>query len=293
MNTIIKLNNLTKFYGKVRGIEDLTFEVSEGEVFGFIGPNGAGKSTTIRTMLALFSPTSGSAKIFGKDCIKCADVIAKDVGYVPSESAYYDKMKVKELLLYTAALYKKDCMKKANELCERLNLDQKCKIADLSFGNKKKVGIISALMHEPKLIVLDEPTAGLDPLVQQTFFEILSEENKRGATIFFSSHILSEVQKFCGRVAILKEGKLVSIQSIKELRENGYKKVSLVAKAPVANDYFYGLNIAQYKQDGVHISFMYRGDVNVLFGKIAALGIDDAFVEEPTLEEIFLHYYES
>jgi ABC-2 type transport system ATP-binding protein len=291
MNTVIEINSLSKFYGKQRGIENVTFSVGEGEIFGFIGPNGAGKSTTIRTLLGLFEPTGGSAKIFGRDSIKDADVIARDIGYLPSEVAYYDNMTVKELLTYTAELYKKDCKEKTNSLCERLGLDQSRKIADLSFGNKKKTGIVSALLHSPKLIMLDEPTAGLDPLVQQTFFKILSEENNRGATIFFSSHILSEVQKFCKRVAILKDGKLVGVHAIKELRENGFKKVSIIAKSVIPSDYFKADNVAQLVTDGMVANFMYQGDVNVLFKKVAALEIEDAFIEEPTLEEIFLHYY--
>ena len=290
--TVIELKNLTKFYGKQRGIEDVSFSVGEGEIFGFIGPNGAGKSTTIRTLLALFEPTGGSASIFGKDCVKMAAEIARDVGYLPAEAAYYDNMKVKELLAYTAALYKKDCTAKINTLCERLNLDQNRKIADLSFGNKKKVGVVAALLHSPRLIILDEPTAGLDPLVQQTFFKILAEENDRGATIFFSSHILSEVQRFCQRVAILKEGKLINIAEIKELRENGYKKVAVTAKNTIPPGHFKTGNIAQFAQEGVSASFIYKGDVDALFKELAGIDIVDAFVEEPSLEEIFLHYYE-
>jgi len=292
VSAIMALNGLTKFYGKQRGIEDVTFDVEEGEIFGFIGPNGAGKSTTIRTLLALFEPTAGSAAIFGMDCVKQADVIARDVGYVPGEAAYYDNMKVRELLDYTGRLYQKDCRKKADVLCERLDLDRSRKIADLSFGNKKKVAIVSALLHSPKLIILDEPTAGLDPLVQRTFFDILREENKNGATIFFSSHILSEVQKFCGRVAILKQGRLTGVQSIAELRESGFKRVYITAKTAVPDGYFNTGSVAELKQDGTEASFMYRGDVDALFKRISALGITDAFVEEPTLEEIFMHYYE-
>ncbi len=288
--SVIEIKNLTKYYGKQRGIEDISFSVEEGEIFGFIGPNGAGKSTTIRTLLALFEPTSGSATIFGKDIIKEVEVIARDVGYVPSEVAYYENMKVKELLSYTADLYKKNCKSKSQELCERLNLDQNRKIADLSFGNKKKVGIVSALLHSPRLIILDEPTSGLDPLVQQTFFEILEEENERGATIFFSSHILSEVQKFCARVGILKNGRLIGIQSIKELRENGYKKVSVTVKGMIPEDFFSD-NGVQLMLSGDTATFMYKGDVDALFKKLAKLPIADAFVEEPSLEEIFLHYY--
>ena len=292
MSAVIELKNLTKFYGKQRGIEDVSFSVDEGEIFGFIGPNGAGKSTTIRTLLALFEPTGGSATIFGKDCVEFAAKIAQDVGYLPSEVAYYDNMKVKELLAYTAALYKKDCAIKTNTLCERLNLDQKRKIADLSFGNKKKVGIVAALLHSPKLIILDEPTAGLDPLVQQTFFKILAEENKRGATIFFSSHILGEVQRFCQRVAILKEGKLISIAEITELRKNSYKKISIIAKSSIPPGYFKAGNVAQFTQEGASASFIYQGDVDALIKELASIDIVDAFVEEPSLEEIFLHYYE-
>lgn len=291
MSAVIELTHLTKSYGKQRGIEDVSFAVEEGELFGFIGPNGAGKSTTIRTLLALFKPTYGSASIFGLDCATHAADIARDVGYVPSEASYYDNMKVKELLAYTAALYQKDCRAKTEALCSRLNLDPGRKIADLSFGNKKKVGIVSALLHEPKLILLDEPTAGLDPLVQQTFFEILAEENARGATVFFSSHILSEVQRFCQRVAILKEGRLVDIQTIRELREAGYKKVSVEADAPIPQGYFSFGEVTRLAQDGPTASFLYKGDVGELFQKLAALGLADAFVEEPTLEEIFLHYY--
>lgn len=291
MIPIIEIKNLSKFYGKQKGIENISFSVLEGEVFGFIGPNGAGKSTTIRTLLALFAPTGGSATIFGKDCIKYAAQIAMDIGYLPSEVAYYENMKVKELLLYTAALYKKDCSDKINSLCERLSLDQSRKIADLSLGNKKKVGIVCTLLHSPKLIILDEPTAGLDPLIKETFFEILQEENKRGATIFFSSHILSEIQRFCTRVAILKDGNLISVGEIKELRENGYKKVSVTAKLAIPQDYFKLEQVAQLVQNGPHANFLYRGDVEQLFQKIAALGVSDAFVEEPSLEEIFLHYY--
>lgn len=289
---IIEISELTKCYGKHMGIDKVSFRVREGEIYGFIGPNGAGKSTTIRTLLALIHPTSGSATIFGKDCIKEAEVIAKDVGYLPSEVSYYENMKVSELLRYTAELYGKDCKKKTNELCCRLNLDVTRKIADLSFGNKKKVGIVSALLHSPRLIILDEPTSGLDPLIQQNFFDILREENEKGATILFSSHVLSEVQKICSRVAILKEGKLISVQQIGELREKGYKKIELIAKKPIPNNYFNGLSIADYKQIGDSASFIFMGESAQIIEKLHFLGVSDIYIEEPTLEEIFLHYYE-
>jgi len=197
---VIEIKNLTKNYGKARGITDVSFNVEEGEVFGFIGPNGAGKSTTIRTLLSLIYPTSGSATIFGKDCIEFGPEIKKEIGYLPSEVFYYDNMKVIDLLKYSASFYKKDCSKRITELAEAMDLDLNKKIDDLSFGNKKKVGIVQGLLHEPKLIILDEPTSGLDPLMQQKFFDLLEEENKKGATILLSSHILSEVQRLCNRL---------------------------------------------------------------------------------------------
>ena len=290
----IVLNQLTKHYGKHRGINNLSFSVNQGEFFGFIGPNGAGKSTTIRTLMGLIRPTGGSASIFGLDCHSKASVIAKDVGYLPSENSSYENMKVRELLQYTADLYGMDCKTKMKELADRLNLDLSRKIADLSLGNKKKVGIVSAIMTSPKLIIMDEPTSGLDPLIQQAFYDILKEENSRGATVFFSSHVLSEVQKLCDRVAILKEGQLIGIQSIKELRESGYKKVSLSAKEAIPRDFFNLSGIANYAEtaDKTSVSFMYNGNITAIIDKIHLLSLDDVLLEEPSLEEIFMHYYE-
>ena len=290
----IVLNELTKHYGKRRGINNLSFSVNQGEFFGFIGPNGAGKSTTIRTLMGLIRPTGGSASIFGLDCHSKASVIAKDVGYLPSENSYYENMKVRELLQYTADLYGMDCKTKMKELADRLNLDLSRKIADLSLGNKKKVGIVSAIMTSPKLIIMDEPTSGLDPLIQQAFYDILKEENSRGATVFFSSHVLSEVQKLCDRVAILKEGQLIGIQSIKELRESGYKKVTLSAKEAIPRDFFNLSGIANYAEtaDKTSVSFMYNGNITAIIDKLHLLHLDDVLLEEPSLEEIFMHYYE-
>ena len=289
----IVLNELTKHYGKHRGINNLSVSVNQGEFFGFIGHNGAGKSTTIRTLMGLIRPTGGSASIFDLDCHSKASVIARDVGYLPSENSYYENMKVRELLQYTADLYGMDCKTKMKELADRLNLDLSRKIADLSLGNKKKVGIVSAIMTSPKLIIMDEPTSGLDPLIQQAFYDILKEENSRGATVFFSSHVLSEVQKLCDRVAILKEGQLIGIQSIKELRESGYKKVSLSAKEAIPRDFFDLSGIANYAEtaDKTSVSFMYNGNITAIIDKLHLLHLDDVLLEEPSLEEIFMHYY--
>jgi ABC-2 type transport system ATP-binding protein len=289
---VIEIKNLTKMYGKARGIEDVSFNVEEGEIFGFIGPNGAGKSTTIRTLLSLIYPTSGSAAIFGKDIISAAPEIKKDIGYLPSEVFYYDNMKVIDLLKYSASFYKKDCTKRIRELAEIMELDLTKKIDDLSLGNKKKVGIVQGLLHEPKLIILDEPTSGLDPLMQQKFFDLLEKENKKGATILFSSHILSEVQRLCDRVAIIKEGRIVTVEKISTLKENTYKKFKVETKSEIGIEHFNVEGVNQLEKDGSTISFLFRGNINSIMKKIAEIEIANIWVEEPDLEEIFMHYYE-
>ena len=289
---VIEINQLTKNYGKARGITDITFNVEEGEIFGFIGPNGAGKSTTIRTLLSLIYPTSGNAKIFGMDSVKYAPKIKKQIGYLPSEVFYYDNMKVMDLLKYSASFYKKDCSKRIKELAEIMDLDLTKKMDDLSLGNKKKVGIVQGLLHEPKLLILDEPTSGLDPLMQQKFFELLEMENKKGATILFSSHILSEVQKLCNRVAIIKEGKLVTVEKISTLQENNYKKFKIDTKSTVGEDDFNMTGVTNLEVKGHIVSFLFKGNINLVLKKIAEMDITNIWIEEPDLEEIFLHYYE-
>jgi ABC-2 type transport system ATP-binding protein len=288
----IEINNLTKTYGNSRGITDISFNIEEGEIFGFIGPNGAGKSTTIRTLLSLIYPTSGNAKIFGKDCIKFAPEIKKEIGYLPSEVFYYDNMKVMDLLKYSASFYKKDCTKRIKELAEVMDLDLTKKIDDLSLGNKKKVGIVQGLLHEPKLIILDEPTSGLDPLMQQRFFDLLEAENKKGATILFSSHILSEVQRLCDRVAIIKEGKIVTVEKISTLQENNYKRFKVDIQNRLDPNYFNMPGVNNIEIKGKTISFIFKGNINKVLKKIAEIEIENLWIEEPDLEEIFLHYYE-
>jgi ABC-2 type transport system ATP-binding protein len=288
----IEINKLTKTYGKSRGITDISFSIEEGEIFGFIGPNGAGKSTTIRTLLSLIYPTSGSATIFGKDCIKFAPEIKKEIGYLPSEVFYYDNMKVADLLNYSASFFKKDCKKRIKELAEIMDLDITKKIDDLSLGNKKKVGIVQGLLHSPKLIILDEPTSGLDPLMQQKFFELLEEENKRGATILFSSHILSEVQRLCNRVAIIKEGKIVTVEKISTLKENNYKKFTVDTSVQLEQNFFNMAGVNNILVNGKTTSFLFKGNINQVMRKIAEIDIENLWIEEPNLEEIFMHYYE-
>lgn len=292
---VIETDKLTKNYGKSRGITDLDLEVREGEIFGFIGPNGAGKSTTIRTLLGLITPTSGTALIFGKDSVKFGPEIRQDIGYLPSEVFYYDGMRARDLLEYSASFYNKprhDMDMRINQLADQLDLDLNKKIDDLSYGNRKKVGIIQGLLHKPKLLILDEPTGGLDPLVQATFFDLLREENKQGVTIVFSSHILSEVQKLCDRVAIIKEGTLIQLQSIQELRQNSYLRVTLEPAGPVDKNALKLSGVTNVHAAGGQVTFLYRGDVNAIVQSLAKLKLRHAYIEEPSLEEIFMHYYQ-
>lgn len=288
----IEINNLTKQYRKSRGIIDLNLVVKEGEVFGFIGPNGAGKSTTIRTILNYIHSNKGQAKIFGMDCFTQSEKIKQHVGYLPSEVHYYDDMKIKDLLKYSAAFYKKDCAIRIQTLCEALELNTEKRLEELSFGNKKKVGIVQALLHEPKLLILDEPTSGLDPLMQNRFFEILSEENKKGVTIFFSSHILTEVQRMCDRVAIIKEGKILKVETIENLRSNTYKKIKIEFKRTenTAFDSFEG--VVNKTVSGNSIEFLYSGQIEKIISKLYGCEIANLWIEEPQLEEIFMHYYQ-
>jgi ABC-2 type transport system ATP-binding protein len=289
--SIIEVKNLTKYYGKVRGIDNLSFNVEDGEIFGFIGPNGAGKSTTIRLFCSLIYPTSGSATIFGKDAIKDGPEIRRDIGYLPSEVFYYDRMKVIDLLKYSASFYEKDCTERLLALAEIMELDLKRRIDDLSYGNKKKVGIVQGLLHQPKLLLLDEPTAGLDPLIQRNFFNLIKEENKNGATIFFSSHILSVVQQICDRVAIIREGEIVEIQDIKTLQKDNYKKISVMA-SDVDETRFDIEGVSNLEKEEGMLRFFYKGDINVITRLISEKEVSDVTIEEPTLEEIFMHYYE-
>jgi ABC-2 type transport system ATP-binding protein len=288
---VIETEKLTKYYGKSRGIIDVDISVDEGEIYGFIGPNGAGKSTTIRVLLSLIFATSGTATIFGKDVVQYGPEIRAEIGYLPSEVFYYEKMRVRELLDYSASFYKKDCSARIAELAEIMDLDMDKKIDDLSYGNKKKVGIVQGLLHSPKLIILDEPTGGLDPLMQQKFFDLINEENKKGVTVFLSSHILSEVQRLCSRVAIIKEGKIIQVEKMSDLAKSNYSQFRLVTNKPLAKDYFKMDGVTELKTNEKHVSFLFKGDLNMIVKKISALDLQALWVEEPDLEDIFLHFY--
>ena len=284
----IKTENLTKYYGKSRGVLELNLSVEQGEVFGFIGPNGAGKSTTIRTLLGLVSPTKGSAQIFGMDTVKNKEAVLQKVWYLPSEAIFYPGMKVKDILKLSADLRKKNCAAESKSLCERLQLDRNRKVDELSFGNRKKVAIICALQHRPELLILDEPTGGLDPLMQREFFEIIRERSSQGTTVFLSSHILSEVQHNCSRAAIIREGRIIACDSVDTLAKTNAKRVSLRGTVDLTD--LTGIR-DQVTVDGI-TSFLFGGDINQLLRQLSDGNILDIHISEPDLEEIFLHYYE-
>ena len=284
---ILEIQNLTKYYGKIKGVENLSLKLEEGEIFGFIGPNGAGKSTTIRSIMNLINKTSGKVLIEGKEFNKDDVEIKEKIGYLPSEISLYDDLTVKEMLDYHESFYKKDIHKRRTELVKRLELDEKKKIEDLSLGNLKKLGIILAFMHEPKILILDEPTSGLDPLMQREFFSILRERNQKGTTVFLSSHVLSEIQRNCTRAAIIREGRIIACDSVEALAKTSAKRVTAHGSIDLTG--LSSIRDLQNGEDGV--SFLYSGDMNLLLRTLSANNIEDLSIAEPDLEEIFMHYY--
>lgn len=289
----IDTRKLTKSYGVSRGITDLDLQVEKGDFFGFIGPNGAGKSTTIRTLLGLIHLSSGSASVLGHDIVTEKEKILSQVGYLPSEIFFYPKMRVKDAIAYSADLRRADCRKRAEELCGRLDLDPMKKVEDLSLGNRKKVGIICAVQHHPDLLILDEPTSGLDPLMQREFFSILMEENNKGSTIFFSSHILSEVQAYCRSAAFIKDGKILLSGKVSDLEQTGTRKISVIGT--LTREKLQGLSGITFTDDAGEdeLKFLYKGDIQQLLTILAGEKIRDITITEPSLEEIFMHYYET
>lgn len=283
----IETKQLTKFYGKSRGIQNVTLAVQEGDFFGFIGPNGAGKSTTIRTLLGLIKASDGSASIFGKDIVKQKKEILTDVGYLPSETMFYNGMRVRDVIRLSADLRGQDCREEAQRLCERLELDSSRRIEELSLGNRKKVGIVCAMQHRPKLYILDEPTSGLDPLMQREFYALLKERNGDGATVFLSSHVLSEVQRYCKHAAVIREGRILISDSVERLGHTGAKRVTLrgVSEMPKLD------NVRDVSLSNNAVSFLYSGKPDVLIKTLSVLQIEDITIGEPDLEEVFMHYY--
>ena len=291
--SIIRTNDLTKTYGRDRGIEKINLRVEEGEIFGFIGPNGAGKSTTIRVLLNLLFPTSGNAKIMGLDIVNDTKKIRARTGYVPSEANPYSNMVTDEFLRYCASFFTvTDSEKRISDLMERFEVERKRRISDLSTGNRKKLSIIQSLLHRPSLLIVDEPTTGLDPLMQSRFFDILKEENRRGMTVFFSSHTLSDVQMLCRRVAIIREGSIIKVEEIETLRKKQLKKVHIefVDRIDESVTGLRGIE-SSISTSEKSLEFVYSGDINMLISAIKGRNIADLTIEEPSLEEIFMHYY--
>ncbi|MEA1876417.1 MAG: ABC transporter ATP-binding protein [Bacteroidota bacterium] len=292
MTAAIQTQALTKYYGKSRGVIDLNFSVEEGETYGFIGPNGAGKSTTIRLFLSLLFPTSGKAEIFGHDIIREDKKIKQMVGFVPSEVHFYDHMKVKDLLEYSARFYKVSLNGHYKNLLEIFEIDLDKKFEELSMGNKKKVAVVQALLHQPRLLILDEPTSGLDPLMQNRFFKLISEENNKGTTVFFSSHILSEVEKLCHRVAIIKEGKIVREDDIAHIKSTQLSRVTIHLTSPGESISIKTAGVIEKREMLDGITFLFKGDTRQLLRDLSELPIGRIKIEEPDLEEVFMHYYE-
>lgn len=284
---VIETKALTKFYGSSRGIVDVTLSVKEGDFFGFIGPNGAGKSTLIRTLLGLISPTSGEAHVFGKNIKTDTTEILKNVGYLPSEAAFYNNMKVAEILSFSAKLRGVDCSLEAKRLCERLELDTTKKINQLSLGNRKKVGIVCALQHKPALYILDEPTSGLDPLMQKEFYTILGERNDESATVFLSSHILSEIGRYCKSAAVIREGRILVSDAVEKLGHTGVKRVTLKGVTSLPSI----ANAKDIKLENDTVNFLYSGKATELTRELSALSFEDLTICDPDLDEVFMHYY--
>ena len=292
-NPAIQITDLTKRYGKDRGIDNINLQVEEGEIFGFIGPNGAGKSTTIRVLLNLLFPTSGEARIMGLDVVRDSKEIKQKTGYVPSDANAYPQMETGDFLRYCGRFFGPEGNeKRINELTELFEVDRKRKIADLSMGNRKKISIIQSLLHEPGLLIVDEPTMGLDPLMQARFFELLRSENRRGMTVFYSSHTLSDVQMLCKRVAIIREGRIINVEEIETLRKRQLKKVFIEFGSAEENS-LTGLSGIENIPiaSGRSVRFLYSGEINRLLALLSSRNIADMTFEEPSLEEIFMHYY--
>lgn len=269
----IEIENLTKSYGKRRGVSAVSLRVEAGDIFGFLGPNGAGKSTTIRSMLGMLRFQEGKIRLLGLDAQKQQKEILRRVGYMPSEAMFYPSMRVREVIKFAAQARGMNCDAEAERLCERLEMDREKKIEELSLGNRKKVSIVCAMQHKPQLLILDEPTSGLDPLMQEVFFGLIREANERGTACFLSSHVLSEVRRYCRNVAFIKEGRLICVDAVENLVKSGLRRVKVQEK-------------------GQEREFVYTGDRKALIRQLNDMELEDVLIEEPSLEELFMHYYE-
>ncbi|HLJ68310.1 MAG TPA: ABC transporter ATP-binding protein [Chloroflexota bacterium] len=290
----IDVENLTRFYGKRRGVVDLTFEVEEGEIFGFLGPNGAGKTTTIRQLMGLLRPSSGRARVFGRDCWSDAPGVKAMVGFLPGDLHLYEHMTGREFLDFFAAFRPRESPRRHHLLAGRLDLDLTPRIKQLSKGNRQKLAIVQALMHDAPLLILDEPSSGLDPLMQVNFLELLKEEQAHGKTIFLSSHLLPEVERIAHRVAIIREGRLVAVEQVARLRAARERQAELTLHEPVPTDCFSaipGVRVLSSDQGGTHFRLGVRGALGPLLHLLGELPVDDLIFSPPDLEGVFLQYY--
>ena len=287
--TVLEIINLKKYYGKIRGVEDVSIKLNSGEAYGFIGPNGAGKSTTIRTLMNLINKTSGKIIINGKELDKNDLELKESIGYLPSEIYLYDDLTVKEMLDFHESFYKKDTSKRRKELVKLLKLDESKKVEDLSLGNSKKLGIILALMHEPKILILDEPTSGLDPIMQNVFYELLLEEKKKGTTILYSTHILSEVSKICDRIGIIKEGKIIKEDTVENIVKNSMTYLTIESENidSIKDE----LQFKVVSEQNNTVKFINTLNPNELMGKISKYKINKLLIEDVSIEDLFMEYY--
>lgn len=293
MNTpVIKTDNLTKYYGKKRGIDGVNLTIFKGEIFGYLGPNAAGKTTTIRVFMDFIRANSGNVNIFGLDSRKNSRKIRKKTGYLPGELNLYENLSVKEFLVYFAHLRENIDWTYVEYLAERLNCDLFHPIRTLSQGNKQKVGLIQALMHQPDLLILDEPTNGLDPLIRQHFYQLILEFKEKGKTIFLSSHVLPEVERICDRVGIIRGGKIVAVEKVSELRKKSMRQIEVLFDQPIKLEMFSGIkNITNLTVDKHRLKCILVGEMNQFVKVISRYNIIDFSSHQPGLDEIFLAFY--
>ena len=293
MDAVIRLEGLTKYYGKERGVVDLDLEVGPGEVFGYLGPNGAGKTTTIRLLIDLLRPTRGRAEVLGRDPCTEGRAVRREIGYLPGELTLWEKLTGRQLLTFLAHIWEMEDPGPAEATAERLDLDLTRPIRDLSRGNKQKLGLVQALMHSPRLLVLDEPTSGLDPLVQRQFYALAREAREEGRTVFLSSHVLSEVERIADRVGIIRDGRLVVVESLEALKAKALRRVEIHFAGAVPREEFAALpNVGDVAVDDGVLSCTIVGSVDPLIKAAARHEVTNLLTHEADLEELFLRYYE-
>ena len=289
---VVACRSLTKTYGRARGVEEVTFDVRRGEVFGFLGPNGAGKTTTMRVLLDFLRPTSGEARVFGLDSRAGSDEIHARTGYLPGDVGLAERLTAREQLLYYGHLRGGVEPTRIEALARRLHLDLDRPVRALSRGNKQKVAIVQAFMHEPELLVLDEPTSGLDPLMQREFHALVKEARAAGATVFLSSHILPEVEALCDRVGIIRDGRLVEVDDVAAVKARAVRHVVARFASPPDASWAEGVpGVSDVKVDGAELSCAVRGGTGALVKALAARDLVDLATREPTLEEVFMAFY--